>query len=48
MKRNTRTEDRVRVFAAGFQMHLGKPADSKELLAVVESLARQANVSNAS
>jgi hypothetical protein len=32
----------VRVFSSGFQMHLAKPADSKELVAIVESLARQA------
>lgn len=37
----TRMEDRVQVFSSGFQMHLAKPAESKELLAVVESLARQ-------
>jgi signal transduction histidine kinase/CheY-like chemotaxis protein len=37
----TRSEDRVRIFAAGFQMHLAKPADGVELLTMVESLARR-------
>jgi PAS domain S-box-containing protein len=33
-----RAEDRVRVLAAGFQMHISKPIDPDELIAVVASL----------
>ena len=33
-----RAEDRVRVLAAGFQMHIAKPIDPDELIAVVASL----------
>jgi len=33
------TEDRVSILAAGFQMHLSKPAEPSELIAVVASLA---------
>jgi CheY-like chemotaxis protein/anti-sigma regulatory factor (Ser/Thr protein kinase) len=33
-----RAEDRVRVLAAGFQMHIAKPIDPGELIAVVASL----------
>ncbi len=33
-----RAEDRVRVLAAGFQMHVAKPIDPDELIAVVASL----------
>src|SRR5215510_13044121 len=33
-----RAEDRVRVLAAGFQMHIAKPIDPEELIAVVASL----------
>jgi hypothetical protein len=33
-----RAEDRVRVLAAGFQMHVAKPIDPDELIAVVSSL----------
>ena len=36
----TRTEDRIRAIAEGFQMHLAKPADAAELLIMVESLAK--------
>lgn len=35
----TRTEDRIRAIAEGFQMHLAKPADAVELLTMVHSLA---------
>jgi signal transduction histidine kinase/CheY-like chemotaxis protein len=38
-----RPEDRVRVLAAGFQMHLAKPADPTELVVCVASLARRLN-----
>jgi PAS domain S-box-containing protein len=34
-----RTEDRVRVLAAGYQLHLAKPVEPAELVAVVASLA---------
>jgi CheY-like chemotaxis protein len=36
----TRTEDRIRAIAEGFQMHIAKPADAVELLTMVESVAR--------
>jgi CheY-like chemotaxis protein len=35
-----RTEDRVQVLRAGFQMQVAKPADPGELVAVVASVAR--------
>jgi CheY-like chemotaxis protein len=31
-------EDRVRALASGFQMHVAKPIDSEEMIAVVASL----------
>jgi CheY-like chemotaxis protein len=34
----TRSEDRVRAIAEGFQLHLSKPANELELLTFVESL----------
>ena len=34
-----RGEDRTRVLRAGFQMHLAKPVDSREVVAVVQNLA---------
>lgn len=34
-----RSEDRTRAMLAGFQMHLAKPVDSRELLAMIRSLA---------
>ncbi len=34
-----RIEDRLRVLAAGFQMHVPKPVEPAELVAVVGSLA---------
>jgi PAS domain S-box-containing protein len=37
----TRTEDRIRVIAEGFQMHLAKPADAVELVTMVASLAKK-------
>lgn len=37
-----RTDDRIMAIAAGFQMHVAKPADALELLTMVESLARSA------
>lgn len=36
-----RAEDRVKVLASGFNTHLAKPIDPKELVAVVKSLATQ-------
>ncbi len=36
----TRTEDRVAALAAGFQMHVAKPVESAELLAVAAALAK--------
>ncbi|MEN3330759.1 MAG: hypothetical protein V7641_124 [Blastocatellia bacterium] len=36
-----RTEDRTRAFAAGYQMHIAKPADPIELAAAIASLASQ-------
>ena len=38
-----RSEDRDRAIAAGFQLHLVKPADAADLTAAVASLARPAN-----
>ncbi|WP_395736831.1 ATP-binding protein [Prosthecobacter sp.] len=35
----TRTEDRIKAIAAGFQMHIAKPADAVELMTMVASLA---------
>lgn len=35
-----RTEDRIQAFSAGFQMHVSKPVEPEELLAVVASLAK--------
>lgn len=37
----TRAEDRIRAVAAGFQMHISKPADGLELLTMIESLGRR-------
>jgi CheY-like chemotaxis protein len=34
-----RAEDRIRVLQAGYNMHVAKPIDPRELLAVVASLA---------
>jgi CheY-like chemotaxis protein len=34
-----RAEDRIRVLQAGYNMHVSKPIDPRELLAVVGSLA---------
>ena len=34
-----RIEDRVRALRSGFQMHMGKPIQPAELLAVVAALA---------
>jgi len=34
-----RSEDRARALKAGFQMHVAKPVDSHELVAVVQNLA---------
>jgi PAS domain S-box-containing protein len=36
-----RTEDRVRALSAGFQIHVPKPVEPAELVAVVQNLARQ-------
>jgi signal transduction histidine kinase len=36
-----RLEDRVRVLEAGFQMHIVKPVEPAELIAVISSLARR-------
>jgi CheY-like chemotaxis protein len=35
----TRIEDRVKALAAGFQMHVAKPVEPAELIAVVSTLA---------
>lgn len=35
----TRTEDRIKAIAAGFQVHLSKPANGAELITMVASLA---------
>ncbi len=37
----TRVEDRLRALAAGFHMHLAKPAEPAELLAIVASLTKR-------
>ena len=37
-----RSEDRTRALRAGYQGHMAKPVDAEELLAIVQSLARQA------
>jgi CheY-like chemotaxis protein len=34
-----RSEDRRRAFLSGFQMHIAKPVESSELIAMVASLA---------
>jgi len=36
----TRTEDRVRILSAGYQMHLAKPVEATELIAAVANLAK--------
>ena len=36
-----RIEDRVKAIHAGFQLHLSKPVEPVELIAMVESLARR-------
>jgi CheY-like chemotaxis protein len=36
-----RTEDRVKAIHAGFQLHLSKPVEAIELIAMVESLMRR-------
>ena len=41
-----RPEDRIRVLAAGFQMHLAKPADPAELVVSVASLAGRVDPSH--
>jgi CheY-like chemotaxis protein len=37
----TRSEDRVRALAAGFQTHMSKPVEPAELVAAVKSLSTQ-------
>jgi CheY-like chemotaxis protein len=37
----TRPEDRIRMFASGFQVHVSKPVDPEELVAAVAALAAQ-------
>ena len=39
-----REEDRARVLAAGFQMHLSKPVEPAELVHAIASLAGRNNV----
>ena len=34
-----RAEDRLRVLRAGYQMHVAKPTEPAELIAIVDSLA---------
>jgi PAS domain S-box-containing protein len=41
-----RNEDRARALKAGFQMHVAKPVDSHELVAVVQNLAALREVSS--
>jgi PAS domain S-box-containing protein len=41
----TRTEDRIKAIAAGFQMHISKPADAVELMTMVASLAGKTQLS---
>jgi CheY-like chemotaxis protein len=36
-----RSDDRFRALASGFQMHIAKPVEVGELLAVVANLAKQ-------
>ena len=36
-----RSEDRLKVIMAGFQMHLAKPVEPAELLALVASLTQR-------
>jgi signal transduction histidine kinase len=36
----TRPQDRIRALHAGFQMHLGKPIEPDELVAIIDSLVR--------
>jgi len=36
-----RSEDRAKALRLGFEMHLAKPIDPSELIAVVASLARR-------
>ena len=38
-----RSQDRTRCLNSGFQMHLSKPIDPKELVAAVATLARRVN-----
>ena len=40
-----RTEDRLRALRAGYQMHVPKPVESAELIAVVSSLAARRGLS---
>lgn len=40
---HTRTEDRIRALAAGFQSHVSKPVELTELMAVIASLHQQYN-----
>jgi CheY-like chemotaxis protein len=39
-----RTEDRVRILAAGYQMHIAKPVEPIELVAAVANLANRLNL----
>jgi signal transduction histidine kinase/ActR/RegA family two-component response regulator len=41
-----RVEDRVQILTAGFQMHVAKPIDPSELIAVAASVARSARKSS--
>jgi CheY-like chemotaxis protein len=38
-----RLEDRTQAMLAGFQMHLAKPVDPRELIVTVASLARRSD-----
>ena len=40
-----RTEDRLRALTAGFQMHVPKPVEAEELIAVVTSLRNRDSAS---
>jgi PAS domain S-box-containing protein len=41
----TRSEDRIKAIASGFQVHLAKPAHAMELLTMVRSLSKASRVS---
>jgi signal transduction histidine kinase len=42
----TREEDRMKILAAGYQMHVSKPVDPAELITVVANIAKQKRKNN--